>query len=376
MWGKRMKIIAGIGLGVLIVCSPAYAAEAAEPVPELVHGRWLGAMGASGVRRSLANGSDLGELINRSTSYKMAAQVDGMRKRQQAAGLDLPSIDFDSETDAWVAQSGSLFPLIEGSQRNLSLRASVRRAERYEDERVDARADRIELGLFSSTVPGYLGLSAVVERTKAELGFIRGNRDADGLGLRLDYGRILNETWAVSGRLEHVWWDGDGRTYIPSRTGTVLVTQDTSFERNYLNLEFIGRYELTLPFAANGQLRWRSGLHYLRNGNDRQVNSLGQVVEEPFGELERLGLLRTGAYYSWRAGQEQRWSPYVELTYDYEFENNMDSIIQDPHTLTAKAGLARLIKPGWRAQLDVQRYQSLNGERVRNGATLAVVMDL
>jgi hypothetical protein len=353
---------------------PAQAQEPAAAADDqpFVYGRWLGAMGASGLRRSLANGSDLGELINRTTSYKLAAQVNAARQRQLAAGRSLPPADFDSETDAWVAQHDSFLPLADGG--DLLFRGLVRRAQRYEDERVDARADRLELGLFSASATGYTGLSLAVEESAAELGFIKGHRDADGLGLRFDYGRILDEAWAVSGRLDHVWWDGDGLTHIPSPAGTLVVAQDTEFERSYLTVEVIGRYNVALPFR--GQLRWRSGIHYLRHNNDRVVNSLGQVVQEPFGDIERLGLLRTGAYYSWRAGDTQQWSPFVELMYDYEFENNMDAIIEDPHTITAKAGLARLIKPGWRAQLDVQRYQGLQGQRARNGVTLALVLDL
>ncbi|MCW8194652.1 hypothetical protein F6455_07615 [Proteobacteria bacterium 005FR1] len=340
---------------------------------DFVYGRWLGAMGGSGLRRSLANGSDLGELINRTTSYKMAAQVQAARQRQAAAGAPLPPVDFDSETDAWVVQHDSLVPLF-ASNSDLLFRGSIRRAQRYEDDRVDATADRVELGLFDASMSGYLGLSLMVEQSAAELGSVKGHRDADGLGLRFDYGRILDDTWAVSGRLEHAWWDGDGLTHIPTPAGTLVLAQDTEFERSYLTMEVIGRYDVSLPVA--GQLRWRSGIHYLRNNNDRVLNSLGQVVQEPFGEIERLGLLRTGAYYSWRAGERQQWSPFVELMYDYEFANNMDRVIEDPHTITAKAGLARLIKPGWRAQLDVQRYQGLGGERSRNGATLAIVIDL
>lgn len=362
---------------ILALACCGVTAQAQEPPPPtddqpFVYGRWLGAMGASGLRRSLANGSDLGELINRTTSYKLAAQVHGVRQRQLAAGRELAPENFDSETEAWVATHDSFMPVSAGG--NILVRASVRRAQRYEDERVDARADRLELGLFSAAADGYAGLTLAVEETAAELGFVKGHRDANGLGLRFDYGRILDETWAVSGRLDHVWWDGEGLTYVPSPAGTLAVAQDTEFERSYLTVEVIGRYNIEL--LASGQLRWRSGLHYLRHNNDRVVNSLGQVVQQPFGDFERLGLLRTGAYYSWRAGERQQWSPFVEMMYDYEFENNMDTIIEDPHTITVKAGLARLIKPGWRAQLDVQRYQGLRGERARKGVTLALVFDL
>jgi len=263
--------------------------------------------------------------------------------------------------------------------RHTALDMNIRTAERKGDY-IDAVSNRIDLGLLWSANwlsgnAGYFGLNAIYEMSDADIKYVSGEREGDAYGLRLQAGEVLGAVWAWSARAENIWWDGDGFIERPAPTGTIHVSQAVEYQRTYANAEMIARYAFPDLMASNAQLRWRGGVHYLETRYEDQSNNLGQAATEPYGPNERLGIIRTGGYFSWRVGADKKWSPYTELLYDYEFENNMNDALDDPHTISAKLGMARLFGPGQRVQLEVQRYQGLKGDRIRNGINLTAVLD-
>lgn len=361
-----------LSLGAMASLYPS-SARSAEGSAD--HQRWMGSMGASGLRRSLANGADLGDLLNRGISYRAAFVAESIRLRREATGAPLSPPILDSKTNGWIAQAESLIPVSRIADREILFRTTLRSARRFEPNRLDGRADRIDLGLVlgaknGNRSPGYTGVGLILEHIEADIGFVQGSRDISGIGARGDWGQVLNARWASSVRIEQLWSDGRSEVLRPSSSGPIEVRQDLNFNRIYLDADMIARYTL-----ASGQLRWRTGLRYMRIEYEDQLNNLGEQATETFGPLERLGLLRTGAYYSWRVGTSEKWSPYSELVYDYEFETNMNALIDDRHTLTAKLGVTWSIRNGQRIQLEYQRFQGFNDERVRDALSLVGVFD-
>lgn len=340
------------------------------------YGQWMRLLGSSGLRRSMANGSDLGVLINRSTTYRLARQN---KNAFIARGESPENFEFDSSIDGAVAQAGSLIAISKSEQRHFATEVTWRTAWRF-GEAIDVTSSRLDLAAVWSAAPiaqraGYISVNAIAELTDVDIFYVNGERKGDGYGLRYQMGEVLSDTWAYSLKLEQVRWEGDGFIYRPTGTGPVYIAQDAAYNRRYGNLDVIARF--TPPvFGETSQLRWRSGLHYLSTHYDSQTNSLGQVVIEPFGNKETLALLRTGVYLSWQLGEEKHWSPFIETLYDYEIDTNMNSALDEPHTLAGKLGIAYLPFPGKRLQLEVQRYQGVGGEQVRNSINFTAVWDL
>lgn len=354
--------------------TPARTDSSASPP---TYGQWLGALGASGLRRSQANGSDLGELINRGVTYKTGKQKQRIYLANPLNGGSLSGFDFVSEADGYVAQTGSLMAVDPQFGRHTAIDFTLRTALRRDDD-IDAQSDRLDLGMtwsanYFAKGAGYFSVNGIYERTDADIKYINGERTGDAWGARLQTGEVLSPAWAWSLRAERVWWSGDGYIYRPSASGPLRIDQDVDYDRTYFNTEVIGRYRLANFLFGPAQLRWRSGVHWLAVHYEDQINSLGQAAIEAFGPNERLGIVRTGAYIAW--SPSQNWSPYTEWIYDYEFENNMNEVVDDPHTVSVKLGLARLLGPGKRIQLELQRFQGLKGQRVRNGLNLTAVID-
>lgn len=72
-----------------------------------------------------------------------------------------------------------------------------------------------------------------------------------------------------------------------------------------------------------------AALHVLDTRYATQLNSLGQRIIEPFGDQERLGVLRTGGFVSATVGNNGAWNPYTELLLDHELDNNMTGPLDD-----------------------------------------------
>lgn len=343
------------------------------------YGRWYGALGVSGLRRSIANTSDLGELINRAVTYRLSRQRQLIHNGQYAGALFPPAFEFESEIDGVVAQAGSMKKISSMFGRHTALEGTIRQARRMGDD-IDAVSDHIDLGFVWSAnwfgnESGYFSLHGVVEQSDADAKFVNGRRKGDSFGGRIQFGEVLNQTWAYSFIAERIWWQGEGYSMRPSALGPIRISQDVEYTRSYVNADVIARYSLPNFIIPNAQFRWRSGIYYLHNDYENEKNNLDLTAREPFGNQERLGFVRTGGHLSWRYGAEKQWSPFTEFMYDYEIQNNMDSVFDDPHTITLKLGVAWLPKLGKRVQLEAQRYQGVDNERARNNVTLTILMD-
>ncbi|GAB1257518.1 hypothetical protein [Aurantivibrio plasticivorans] len=347
---------------------------------DLTYGQWYGQLGAHGLRRSLANFSDLGELANRTATYRISKQQQRIHLAQQSALPGTPApFTYESDFDGIVAQLGTMTAITPQFGRHTALEGMVRRAVRDGDD-LDVTSDHLDIGLvwqanIFSHRAGYFALHGFYDKNRADILFVDGERVGDNIGARVQFGEVLGSTWAYSLKLERAKWQGDSESYRPSMSGPILVTQPVDYTRTYFNGDIIGRFSLDNFFIDNTRLRWRSGIYYLQNDYEDQINSLDQPVVEPFGATERLGFLRTGAHLSWVRGEQNQWNPFIELMYDYEFKNNMNDVIDDPHNATIKLGLAWLPKRGYRYQFEVQRYQGFEGERARNNITLTVLLD-
>ncbi len=347
---------------------------------QLSYGQWYGGLGVSGLRRSIANTSDLGELANRAATYRLSKQRLGMHNAQQAATpLNPTAFEFESEIDGVVAQLGTMTKLPKMFGRHTALEGTIRQARRLGDD-IDATSDHLDFGLvwsanWLSDKAGYLSLHGIVEQSDADVKFVDGRRKGDSIGGRLQLGEVLNDVWAYSFIAERIWWEGAGYIYRPSALGPIKILQDVDYSRSYVNGDLVAHYSLPNFIIPGAQFRWRTGFYYLHNSYENNKNNLGQKTSEPFGNIERLGFLRTGGHLSWRYGTNKQWSPFTEFMYDYEIQNNMDEVFDDPHTVTLKLGMAWLPERGKRFQLEAQRFQGINNERVRNNITLTILLD-
>jgi len=375
-FGKRTTVFC---LG-LLLCNISLGAAAAEnsstEISTAEHRRWQGAMGTSGLRRSIALGTSLGEWLNRTLSYRSAEQSESIRQRREAAGAPVAGPIRNSSSESKVIQAESLAPISRFANREVLLRSTVRFARRDEPDRLDGRSDRIDFGLFlgaraNSNKAGFTGLGLILEDTKGKPQFIEGERAGNGIGLRFDHGEVINKTFAYHIRAEHLWWNGDSKINRPSPTGSTLVTHDVDIGRSLISADLIGNYNV-----LGGQLRWRSAIHLMLSRYDDQINNLGEAVNEPFGDRERLGVIRTGAYQAWTVGADRQYSPYIELIADHEFTNNLDTQIRDKNTLTFKTGISWLLWTSQRIQIEYQRFQGIRGHRERDSVSLVAILDL
>jgi hypothetical protein len=103
--------------------------------------------------------------------------------------------------------------------------------------------------------------------------------------------------------------------------------------------------------------------------------SRGVTVVEPFGNKERLGIVRGGSFLGATLRRRNNWNATVELMFDHEFDTNMDFPIDDKTTRYVRAGLAYIVRPGKRIQFDYQGFLSLDGMRSRNNFSFIGVID-
>ncbi len=370
----RLVLLSG-----LLYSSFLLAENQSTPNSQLSYGQWYGGLGVAGLRRSIANTSDLGELANRAVTYRLSKQRQRIFNAQQAGNPTPPAFEFDSEIDGAVAQVGTMAKLPAMFGRHTALEGTIRQARRLGDE-IDATSDHLDLGFvwsanWLSDRAGYFSLHGIVEQSDADVKFVDGRRKGDSYGGRLQFGEVLGDVWAYSFIAEKIWWEGEGYSMRPSVLGPIRVSQDVEYSRSYINGDVVAHYSLPNFIIPSAQFRWRTGFYYLQNEYEDQKNNLGQAAVEPFGNIERLGILRTGGHLSWRYGENKQWSPFTEFMVDYEFQNNMDEVFDDPHTATLKLGMAWLPKRGQRVQLELQRFQGLDSERIRNNVTLTILLD-
>jgi len=363
-----------LGPAVMVIAlASSFDIQASTPAER---GQWAASMGESGLRRSYASGSDLGELVNRAVSYQLANRV---YTAELADNPDLRARDVRSRVESYVAQNDSLIPLDVNLARPLYIRALGRVAWRDERSRVSSRNDRLDLGLlYAPSRYSYISVGMAGENTRSDLRFIEGRTSGEAWGPRLDAGVVMNSIWSVATRYDHMRYDGDNVVRVPTAQDTLTIARDVEYTRQYLNVEAIGRYSSTqIDWLPDGmQLRWHNLVQYLYTDYKRQTDSLGRAVQEPFGRSERLGIARTGGNISYPLGEDRDWLLSTELTADFEFDTNMNYPISDRLTGSWALGMTRLFGPGQRAMLEYQRYASRSGQRSRNTYSLIAVLDI
>lgn len=354
----RLGAIAAIGFSWL---TPAFVRHVQAATSADV-GQWGAAMGRTGLRRFYSTGGDLGELVNRQLSYELANRTNSMY----------------SEVEGRVLQWDTLHTVAPGMQRPLFLRGLVRAAKRSEPVKANGTNDRLDLGmLYAPGRRSYVGFGLGFEHTEADIKFVEGATDGDALGPRIDGGIVLSDTLALGIRLEELHFDGENNVSVPTSGGLIRIDREIEFRRRYLKLELMSRYSRAqfkrIPTGV--QLGWMAGIQYLDTRYEPKLNSLGQAVAEPFGDHERLGIARAGLFSAVTLGEKNHWNANLELMADYEIDTNLDYPIDDKTTRYIRAGVAYLVGPGKRIQLDYQDFRSSRGYRERKNLSLIFVFD-
>lgn len=341
--------------------------------PAAQRGQWMATMGEAGLRRSYASGADLGELVNRAVSYQMSKRIHDQRITAQP---DLDPRSIDSRIESYVTQNDSLLPVDTGLERPLFVRALARVAWRNEEKRVSSRNDRIDVGLlYAPSQYSYIGIGLAGERTTSELRYITGQGDGLAWGPRVDAGVVYNSTWAFSVRYDWLTYRGDSDVSVDTPGGRMDIARDVEYNRQFLDLEAVAHYNASnvgwIPVGT--QIDWSSVLQYLDYRYEPQIDSLGRLTQEPFGDHNRLGIVRSTVSVAQRLGEN--WSLGAELGADYEWENNMDFPIDDPLTGVAGVSITRLFAPGQRLMLEYERYENRRGQRSRDNVSLIATFD-
>ncbi len=360
--------IAPVILGATLISSVAWA----QP-PAAVRGQWMATMGEAGLRRAYSSGGDLGELVNRAVSYQMSKRI---LDQQLRADPDAALSGLDSRIESYVAQNDSLLPLDTGLDRPLFVRALARIAWRNEEKRVSSRNDRVDIGLlYAPSQYSFVSAGLVGEKTTSDLKYISGHSDGLAWGPRLDAGVAYNSIWAFSARYDWLTYQGDSDVSVDTPVGRLDIARDVEYERQFVDFEAVAHYNRgnTAWMPRGTQLDWISALQYMTYDYEPRIDSRGQRVREPFGDHNRLGILRTSLAVSQSLGEN--WSLSGELAVDYEWENNMTVPIDDPWTGMASLGVVRQFAPGQRLLLEYERYENSDGMRSRDNVSLIAVFD-
>ena len=350
---------------------PVFSADNGPPLKA----RWSINMGQSGLRRFFATGGELGELINRQVSYQTANRLQSRQGSNPSP--DLPRADH-SDVLGYVAQSDSLFPVSVNEERLLFIRTLARGARRYEKDKLHSGNDRLDLGLvLAPSARSFASLGIAIEKTRADIKYVTGSTELTGRGPRLDIGVQVKPGLAVGLRAEDLKFTGDNSVSITSPTALLNIRRDIEFHRRFVHLETLLRLDRSrlswLP--AGMQLGAMAGLQYLENDYTSQSNNLGQPVVEPFGNRQRLGIFRTGLYFSSPLGSDTGWTFSTDLMVDHEVSSNMDSPIGQPGSVLPRLAIAKVLGPGKRITFEYQRSQNFGLTRERNNFVLTAVID-
>ena len=355
-------------LSLLLISTQPQAAE--PPSPKAL---WTRNMGQSGLRRFYSTGADLGELVNRQVSYQLANRLATAADAANGAAPIQPA-DFASSAEGYVGQLDSMRPLPVASRQPLFLRTLARTAKRFESGKVHSTNNRYDLGLlYAPSQSSYVGIGLVREETAADLKYVTGNTDLSAIGPRLDFGYRFNPLFALGVRAEQLQFEGNNAV----SPGAFTISRPLDYRRRYLQVEAIVRVNSQQWSALPAwlQVGGMAAVHALDTRYLPQRNSLGQAVVEPFGNQERLTVLRTGVFVSATVGARAQWNPYGELLLDQEINTNMRQPLNDRTGLILRLGVARLLGPGKRLSLEYQRSQSRHELRERNNLLLVAVLD-
>ena len=327
--------------------------------------QWRKDLGMSGLRRSIALDSPLGELLTRNISYRMSS----MLTESADPGGSVPVGSSSS-----IIQFNSVASIGSNNDYGFFLKTTARHVDFEISDKFNANAKRLDFGILArpstgKSRSGFFGASLIFEENNGRPTMMGSSRLGDGLGIRFESGKILSKKWSVSGKAEFLNWTGEQKIRSMNMDHQV-VSNPVKNDRIYANFDFIRSSTL-----LTGRGNWRSGIHYLSNRFEQSTNSIGKPASEPFGNSERLGLVRTGFLQMWPNTRVKDTTFYVEVMADYEFENNMNKYTRDSVTLSSKAGVAWVPSPLSRFQLEWQNFRGQKGRRDREGIMLIILLD-
>lgn len=357
----------------LLLLALAFAMPIQAAEPPSAQALWARNMGQSGLRRFYSTGADLGELVNRAVTFQTASRLATAQQAANPAAVVTPS-SLASEADGYVGQYDSLMRLPVATAQPLFLRTLARTAKRLESDKLHSSNDRYDLGLlYAPTADSYVAVGVAAESTSVDLKYVSGATELDAVGPRLDAGFRLSPVFALGLRAEQLQFSGDN---VVTNRG-VTVRRDIDYRRRYLQLEGIARLSTQQWQALPAwlQVGGMVAVHALDTDYSEQRNSLGQLVREPFGDHERLTVLRSGVFLSATLGARRQWNPYSELLIDREIDNDMTAPLNDRTGLIVRTGIAWLPATGKRLSLEYQRSESHHNLRERNNLLLVAVID-
>ena len=116
-------------------------------------------------------------------------------------------------------------------------------------------------------------------------------------------------------------------------------------------------------------------MHFLESSYGEQLNNFGRLVEEPFGNREKIGTLRTGFNQTWPIQALSKTALSIGGHVDYEFKNNMTASFDDKTTVAFKIGATWTPTPTHRVQLEWQEFHGTRNIRSRSGPVLVILFD-
>jgi len=320
------------------------------------------AAGMSGLRKSIAFDAPIGDLLSRAGTHRIAALSNSSQKNSQS---------YSSSTN--LGQFNSIFNITNQGDTSYFFKTTARHVDFEEADLLQASSKRLDVGvigmqLSKSNLLRYLGVSYISEENIGRPQIVDAYRIGDGSGFRLEGGAQLNNKWAFSFRSDYLNWDGDNVASIPALP--VPISNSVDQVRKYHNVDLIR----VMP-SLGGVGQWRSGIHFLDSSYGEQLNNLGRRVEEPFGNREKIGTLRTGFNQTWQLQALNKTTLFIEGHVDYEFKNNMTDSFEDRTTLAFKVGGTWTPTQIHRIQLEWQEFHGTRNVRSRSGPAIVVLFD-
>jgi hypothetical protein len=336
-------------LAILTVQSTGFAQNSINEQARKVYA----AAGMSGLRKSIAFDAPIGDLLSRTGTHRVAALSDSDQQDVQ---------DYSSSTT--LGQLNSILNITTQGDTSYFLKTTARHVDFAEADLLQASSKRLDVGvigmqLSKSNLVRYLGVSYISEENIGRPQFADAYRIGNGRGFRLEGGAQITNKWALSFRTDYLDWKGNNVANIPALP--VPIANSVDQVRKYHNVDLIR----VMP-SLGGIGQWRSGIHFLDSSYGEQLNNLGRLVEEPFGNREKIGTLRTGFNQT---------ALSIEGHVDYEFKNNMTVSFDDKTTVAFKIGATWTPTPTHRVQLEWQEFHGTRGIRSRSGPVLVILFD-
>ncbi|MEJ2205796.1 MAG: hypothetical protein P8170_16995, partial [Gemmatimonadota bacterium] len=311
------------------------------------HGLALARIGRSGLRRLLASSGGIGDLQNRSGSYRLVSQLERTRlgvlegeiagldralgdaglppeqrdvllERREIAAAEIRAIPAYTTTySAATLQGEALVPSGFVGDRPLFLLLRVRGHGRWGGSH--------DLGVRSevATAAPVLLLSdrwllapgVTLGRTDIDIGPFDGSSGATSAGPTLSLGGIITDAWSFAVQLSHAWSRGGSTILRPGADGPTEVTTDASTRTTSAKAEALGSFALGGRGDHALTLSPRVGTFALRTRVLPTTNSLGETGTGPFGGVETVAVVRAGAALRASPGS---WSPSLYLGWESE----------------------------------------------------------